>query len=103
MKNGMETVKGTKVQVACDGHPNRWPGLCLWGQCVGDPQHAAPRVHVEEEIKLCLPLESVAMNECMTGHVPTKQNPAGLCTKVIPRGAQQDCLVTQMLYDLTIT
>ena len=31
------------------------------------------------------------MNECMlTGHVPTKQNPANLCTKVIIGGAQQD-------------
>jgi hypothetical protein len=45
--------------------------------------------------------ESVAMSECMTGHVPIKQNPANLCTKVIPGGAQQDCLVMQILHDVT--
>jgi hypothetical protein len=45
--------------------------------------------------------ESVAMNECMTGHVPTKRNPADLCTKVIPGGQQRDYLVTYALYDIT--
>jgi hypothetical protein len=42
----------------------------------------------------------VAMNKCMTGHVPTKQKPANLCAKVIPGEAQQDCLVTQILCDV---
>jgi hypothetical protein len=37
----------------------------------------------------------------MTGHVPTKQNPVDLCTKVIPGGAQRDYLATQTMYDLT--
>ena len=41
------------------------------------------------------------MNECITGHVPAKMNPADLCTKVIPGGMQQDSLVTQILYDTT--
>jgi hypothetical protein len=45
--------------------------------------------------------ESVAMNESVTGHAPTKQNMADLCTKVIPGGAQRDFLVTSMLCDVT--
>jgi hypothetical protein len=46
--------------------------------------------------------ESVAMNEFVTGHVPTTEpNPtAGLRTKVIPGGAQQDHLVMQALHDV---
>ncbi len=48
--------------------------------------------------------ESVAMNERMTGRVPTKQNFADLCTKVIPGGgAQQDFLVTSIFRDITTT
>ena len=45
--------------------------------------------------------ESVAMGESITGHVPMKQNPADLCTKVIPGGAQRGYVVTQTIYDIT--
>jgi hypothetical protein len=41
------------------------------------------------------------MNKCVTEHVPTKQNPADLCAKVIPGGAQRDCLVTQTPCNIT--
>ena len=42
------------------------------------------------------------MNECMTGHVPTRMNnPANLCTEVISGGTQRDSLVTQILYNIT--
>ena len=30
--------------------------------------------------------ESVAMGESLTGHIPSGNNPADLCTKVVPRG-----------------
>jgi hypothetical protein len=46
--------------------------------------------------------ESVAMGECITGDVPTKKNPADLCTKVIPGGAQRDYLGMQTMYDITV-
>jgi hypothetical protein len=42
------------------------------------------------------------MNECVIGHVPAKLNPANLCAKVIPGGAQQD-LVTHALHDDVLT
>ena len=44
--------------------------------------------------------ESVAMGECLTAHVPTKLNPADLCTKVIPGGQKRDSLIDLMLYDI---
>jgi ABC-type thiamine transport system ATPase subunit len=30
--------------------------------------------------------KAVAMGECLTGHVSTHNNPANICTKVIPEG-----------------
>jgi hypothetical protein len=46
--------------------------------------------------------EAVAMGECLTGHIPSKENPKDLCSKVIPGGAQHNYLVTQTLYDITV-
>jgi hypothetical protein len=39
--------------------------------------------------------ESVAMDECQTGHVDTEENQADLATKVIPGGRERDHLVEQ--------
>jgi hypothetical protein len=33
--------------------------------------------------------EAVAMGECLTGHVSTHDNPADICTKVIPGGRKR--------------
>lgn len=44
--------------------------------------------------------ESVAMGKCLTGHVPTNDNPADLCTKLIPGGWKHDHLVGLVLYDI---
>jgi len=40
------------------------------------------------------------MGECVTAHIPTDQNPADLCTKVIPGGQKRDFLVSLILHDL---
>jgi hypothetical protein len=42
--------------------------------------------------------ESVAMGECLTAHIRTEDNPADLCTKVIPGGQLRDRLVDKVLY-----
>jgi hypothetical protein len=42
--------------------------------------------------------ESVAMGECLTAHIQTEDNPADLCTKVIPGGQLRDRLVNLVLY-----
>jgi hypothetical protein len=45
--------------------------------------------------------EAVAMGECVTGHVPTKENPADLATKLIAGGQTRDHLIGKLLYDIT--
>ena len=42
--------------------------------------------------------ESIAMGECLTAHIRSEDNPADLCTKVIPAGAKRDRLVDMVLH-----
>jgi hypothetical protein len=44
--------------------------------------------------------ESVAMGECITGHVASVDNPADIATKVIPGGQKRSHLIRLLLYDL---
>ena len=44
--------------------------------------------------------ESVAMGESLTGHISTHDNPADICTKLIPGGTKRDHLVGLVLYDI---
>ena len=44
--------------------------------------------------------ESIAMNECLTGHIPTLENPADLVTKIISGGMKRDHLMGKLLWDI---
>jgi len=44
--------------------------------------------------------EAVAMGECLTGHIPSTENPADIATKLIPGGMKRDYLVSKVLYDI---
>ena len=44
--------------------------------------------------------KSVAMGESLTGHIFMHDNPADICTKIIPSRMKQDFLVGLILYDL---
>jgi hypothetical protein len=104
MKNGMKTVRGLRYE------------LCMMGVPVDEPAYVCGDnvsvMHDTQRPELMLKKksnsvchhccrESVAMNESVTGHAPTKQNMANLCAKVIPGGAQRDFLVTSTLHDIT--
>ena len=43
---------------------------------------------------------SVEMKESLTGHVPSVENIAEICTKVVPGGAKWKHLIGKMLHDL---
>ena len=44
--------------------------------------------------------ESVASGEMIATHVPTRDNPADLCTKVMYGGQKRDRLVGMVLHDI---
>ena len=41
------------------------------------------------------------MDEMLTAHIPSVDNPADLGTKVITGGQKRDHLVSKLLYDIT--
>jgi hypothetical protein len=44
--------------------------------------------------------ESAATGESIIGHVPSVDNTADICTKVVPGGQQRNHLIRLLLYDL---
>ena len=44
--------------------------------------------------------ESVAMGESLVTHIPTAENPADICTKVLPGGQRRNNLIRKVLWDL---
>jgi hypothetical protein len=43
--------------------------------------------------------ESAAMGESIIGYVPSVDNPADICTKVVPGGQKRNCLIRLLLHD----
>jgi hypothetical protein len=106
LKNGMETVRGLRYKLRMMGIPIEGPTFAYGDNMSVIHNTQRPESMLKKKSNsVCYHYcrESVAMGECMTGHVPTKLNPADLCTKVIPGGAQRDYLVTRILYDITTT
>ena len=44
--------------------------------------------------------EYLEMKEILTGHVPSVDNPADICTEVVPGGAKRKYLIGKVLHDL---
>ena len=44
--------------------------------------------------------ESVAMGECLKGHISTDENPADIVTKIMPGGHKQNHLCGKVPYDI---
>ena len=104
LKNGMEAVRGLMYNLRMMGIPLDGPAYVYGDNMSVIHNTQRPESMLKKKSNsVCYHYtrESVAMGECTTGHIPTKENPADLCTKVIPGGAQRDHLVTQLLYDIS--
>ena len=103
MKNGMETVRGLRYKLRMMGVPLSGPTL-MYGDnmsVIHNTQRPESTL-TKKSNSICYHAirEAVAMGECLTAHVPTDQNPADICTKVLPGGRKRDHLISLVLYDL---
>ncbi len=103
MKHGIETVRGIRYKL-------RMMGVKLVGPTYvyGDNMSVIHNTQKPESTlkkksnSICYHAirESVAMEESLTGHVPSKENPADLATKIVPSGQLREHLVKKVLYDI---
>ena len=103
MKHGIETVRGLRYKL-------RMMGVEVMGltyvygdnmSVVHNTQRPEPMLKKKSNA-ICYHAvrESVAMGESLVAHVPTKENSADLCTKVLPGGQQRDYLIRKLLWDV---
>jgi hypothetical protein len=92
MKNGMETLCGLRYKLRMLGIPIEGPAYVYGDNMSVIHSTQRPESMLKKKNSVCYHYcrGSVAMGESITGHVPTKLNPADLCTKVIRGGAQRD-------------
>jgi hypothetical protein len=103
MKNGMETVRGLRYKLRMMGVPLSGPTLMYGDNMSVIHNTQRPESTLKKKSNsICYHAirEAVAMGECLTTHIPTDQNPADICTKVLPGGRKRDHLISLVLYDL---
>jgi hypothetical protein len=103
MKQGMETLRGLRYKLRMMGIPLAGPSYIY-----GDNMSVIHNTQRPESVlrkksnSVCYHAvrEAVAMGECLTGHVRSIDNPADICTKIIPGGQKRDHLVGMILYNI---
>jgi hypothetical protein len=103
MKNGIETCRGLRYKL-------RMMGVALSGPTFvyGDNMSVFHNTQRPESVlkkksnSICYHAvrESAAMGESIIGHVPSVDNPADICTKVVSGGQKRNHLIRLLLHDL---
>jgi hypothetical protein len=103
MKNGIETCRGLRYKL-------RMMGVALSGPIFvyGDNMYVVHNTQRPESVlkKKSNSIfyhavrESAVMGESIIGHVPSVENPADICTKVVPGGQKRNHLIRLNLHDL---
>ncbi len=102
MKTGNEASRGLQYKLRMMGIPIDGPTY-IFGDNTMSVIHNTQRpksVLKKKSIAICYHFmrESVAMGECLTAHIRSEDNPADLCTKVMPGGQKRDRLVDMVLH-----
>ena len=103
MKQGMETLRGICYKLRMMGVPLSGPSYIYGDNRSVVHNTQRPKSILKKKSNLvCYHAvrEAVAIGECLVGHVPTNDNPADICTKIIPGGQKHDHLVGLILYDI---
>jgi len=103
MKQGMEALRGLRYKLRMMGVSVSGPSYIYGDNMSVIHNTQRPESTLKKKSNsVCYHAvrESVAMGESLTGHVPTHDNPADICTKLIPGGMKRDHLVGLILYDI---
>jgi hypothetical protein len=103
MKNGMEAVRGLRYKLRMMGVPLLGPSLIYGDNMSVIHNTQRPESMLKKKSNsICYHAirEAVAMGEIKTAHVSTHENPADICTKVLPGGAKRDYLISLVLHDI---
>ena len=104
MKQGMETLRGLRYKLQMMGVPLSGPSYIYGDNMSVIHNTQRPESMLKKKSNsVCYHAvrEAVAMGECLTGHISTHDNPADICTKIMPGGQKRDHLIGLILYDLT--
>ena len=103
MKNGIETVRGLRYKLRMMGIPISGPTYvyCDNKSVVNNSQSPESTLKKKSNA-ICYHAtrESVAMGESLVTHIPTDENPADLCTKILQGGMNRDHKVGLILTDV---
>jgi hypothetical protein len=103
MKNGIETCRGLRYKLRMMGVTLSGPTL-VYGEnmSVVHNTQRPESVLKNKSNSICYHAvrESAAMVESIIGHVPSVENPADICTKVVPGGQKRNNLIRLLLHDL---
>ena len=103
MKQGMESLRGLRYKLRMMGVELSGPSYVY-----GDNMSVIHNTQRPESVlkkksnSICYHAirEAVAMGECLTTHIRTENNPADICTKVLPGGQKRNHLISLILYDI---
>ncbi|KAI2510101.1 Reverse transcriptase (RNA-dependent DNA polymerase) [Fragilaria crotonensis] len=92
MKHGMETLRGLRYKLRMMGVPIDGPSFIYGDNMSVIHNTQRPESTLKKKSNsVCYHAvrEAVAMGECITAHISTHDNPADICTKLIPGGQRE--------------
>ena len=103
MKTAMDAMRGLRYKLRMMGIPLSGPTLFYGDNMSVIHNTQRPESQLKKKstsVSYHAIREAVAMGELLTGHVRSEDNPADICTKVIPGGMKRNQLLGRILYDL---
>jgi hypothetical protein len=103
MKNGIETCRGLRYKLRMMDVTLSGPPFVYWdNMSVVHNTQRPESVLKKKSNSICYHAvrESAAMGESIIGHVPSVDNPADICTTVVPGGQKRNHLIRLLLHEL---
>jgi hypothetical protein len=104
LKNGIEAVRGLRYKCRMMGIPIETPTYVHGDNMSVVHNTSKPESTLKKKSSsICYHFvrESVAMGESLVGHIRSEDNPADICTKVIPNGIKRKSLLAKILCNTT--